>query len=180
MDLKLVETYNGGDIVKSTKDFVVIYGLGNMVYLALFGGNVEANTPNRRFPNEQNHDFWANELLMNDEPGLQFNSDTERALMTTPLTSAGRSIIQAAVARDLKHMKDFAKVGLSVAIIATDVVRLGVRVQEPDNLEARDFIFIWDATRGELVDDLPARTISFSPPVSSGGGFDYSFDFSFI
>lgn len=179
MDLKLKETFNGGDIVKATKDFVVIYGLGNMVYLALFGGNVEANTPQRRVSSEQNHDWWGNELLMNEDKGLQFNSDTERALITTPLTSAGRAQIQAAVARDLKHMKDFARVGISVAIIATDVVRIGVRVEEPDNLEARDFIFIWDATRGELVDDLPSRTISFALPIS-GNGLDYTLDFSLI
>lgn len=179
MDLKLKETFNGGDIVKATKDFVVIYGLGNMPYIALFGGNVEANTPTRRVSGEQNFDWWGNELLMNEDQGLQFNSDTERALITTPLTSAGRSRIQAAVARDLKFMKDFARVGVSVAIIATDIVRIGIQVQEPDNLEARDFIFIWDATRGELVDDLPSRTISFA----AGGnlpGLDYTLDFSLI
>jgi|SRR5688500_5333998 len=179
MDLKLKETFNGGDIVKATKDFVVIYGLGNMVYLALFGGNVEANTPQRRVASEQNFDWWGNELLMNEDQGLQFNSDTERALIHTPLTSSGRAQIQAAVARDLKHMKDFARIGISVAIIATDVVRIGVRVQEPDNLESRDFIFIWDATRGELVDDLPTRTVSFMPsgPLE---GLDYTLDFTLL
>lgn len=179
MDLKLKETFNGGDIVKTTKDFVVIYGLGNMVYLALFGGNVEANTPPFRVESEQNFDWWGNELLLNEDIGMQFNSDTERALITTPLTSAGRAQIQAAVARDLQHMKDFARVAVSVAIVATDVVRLGVRVEEPDNLEAREFVFIWDATRGELVDELPPRGVSFEP-IGGSGAFDYTFDFAFI
>lgn len=179
MDLKLKETYNGGDIVKATKDFVVIYGLSNMPYLALFGGSVEANTPNTRVEGEQNFDWWGNELFMPDEQGMQFNSDTERALMTTPLTSAGRLVIQQAVMRDLKFMKDFARVGVSVAIIATDVVRIAIRVQEPDNLEQRDFIFIWDATRNELTDDLPSRIISVRPDTNSTG-FDYTLDFTFL
>lgn len=180
MDLKLIETYNGGDLVKTTKDFQVIYGLGNMVYLSLFGGNVEANTPTLRLTGEQNKDFWGNELLFGEDSTLQFNSDTERALMEVPLTSAGRSLIEAAVIRDLKHLKDFARVGVSVSIIATDVVRIGVRLEEPDNLESRDFIFIWDATRGELVDDLPPRKISFEPPSGGELGFDYTLDFVFI
>jgi hypothetical protein len=179
MDLKIVETFNGGDIVKTTKDFVIIYGLGNMPYLALFGGNVAANTPNQRVASEQNSDWWGNELLMSEEPGLQFNSDTERALMNIPLTSSGRAQIQQAVARDLRFMKEFARVGVSVAIIATDVVRIGIRVEEPDNLQQRDFIFIWDATRGELVEDLPSRIISFVPG-GSGNGLDYTLDFALI
>jgi hypothetical protein len=177
MDLKLAESYDGGELVKTAKDFQVIYGLGNMPYLALFGGNVRANTPNERIPSEQNFDFWGNELLMPDDPGMQFNSETERALINTPLTSAGREIIQQAVFQDLRHMKDFARVGVSVAIIATDVVRIGIRVEEPDNLQQRDFIFIWDATRNELTDDLPSRLIR-SGDISSEG-FDYTFDFSF-
>jgi len=177
MDLKLRESYSGGELVKTTKDFEVIYGFGNMPYLALFGGNVESSTPSERVATEQNKDYWGNEILMVDEPGLQFNSETERVLNKTPLTSAGREIIQQAVFQDLRFMKDFARVGVSVAIIATDKVRIGIRLEEPDNLQARDFIFIWDATRNELNDDLPLRLIEAGE--ISTDGFDYTFDFSF-
>lgn len=177
MDLKLRENYDGGELVKTTKDFEVIYGFGNMPYIALFGGNVEASTPVDRVPSEQNVDWFGNELLMRDEPGLQFNSETERTLNKTPLTSAGREIIQQAVFQDLRFMKDFARVGVSVAIIATDKVRIAIRLEEPDNLQTRDFIFIWDATRNELEDDLPSRLINAGEV--SMEGFDYTFDFSF-
>lgn len=177
MDLKLRESYSGGELVKTTKDFEVIYGFANMPYIALFGGNVEASTPVERVETEQNKDFWGNELLMLENPGIQFNSETERTLIKTPLTSAGRGIIQQAVFEDLRFMKDFARVGVSVAIVATDRVRIGIILNEPDNLQARQFIFIWDATRNELEDDLPSRLIK--PGEISMEGFDYTFDFSF-
>lgn len=177
MDLKLRESYDGGELVKTTKDFEIIYGFGNMPYIALFGGNVEASTPVDRVPTEQNKDWFGNELLMKEDTGLQFNSETERALIKTPLTSAGREIIQQAVFQDLRFMRDFARVGVSVAIIATDRVRIGIILQEPDNLQAREFIFIWDATRNELQDDLPSRLINAGEV--SMEGFDYTFDFSF-
>lgn len=179
MDLKIVETYDGGDVVKTTKDLKIIYGLSNMPYLALFGGCVEASTPTERIASEQNFDWWGNDLLMRDNRGLQFNSETERALKNIPLTSAGRQLIEQAVIRDLQHMKELARIGVSVVIIATDVVRIGIRVEEPDNLEQRDFIFIWDATRGELVEDLPSRTISFNPQ-GDQIGLDYTLDFTFL
>lgn len=176
MDLKVIESYDGGELVKTDKDLTVIEGLENMPYLSLFGGNVAADTTNKRLETQQDFSWWGNKLFHQNDPEMQFNSQTERALMTTPLTSFGRTQIQDAVKADLRFMRPFAKIGVAVAIIDTDKVLIGIAMIQPDNLERREFIYIWDATRNEL--NLPSGV---NGPIYSEnpGSFDYQLDFDF-
>lgn len=178
MDLKVIEDAgNGGDIVKTLKDVQVIEGFENMPYLALFGGNLDASTQRTRLPSEQAFDFWGNTAFHPDDQSLQFNSETERILNKTPLTSSGRAIIEAAVKRDLMFMKAFCEVAVAVSIIGIDRLLIGVRLQEPGNQQRRDYIYIWDATRNEL--NLPYIP-SGAKPAPVADGFDYELDFEFI
>ncbi len=176
MDLELIETGDGGDLIKSSKDLSVIFGFENFVYLAMFGGNIEASTPTTRIASEQAFDFWANNLLMQGDDSIQFNSQTERILKSVPLTSSSRSLIQQAVEKDLAFMKDFAIVTIIVQIIATDKLLIACRILQPDNLQTQDFIFLWDATRQELID---REVIATSRQNITIRYFDSSFDFSF-
>lgn len=150
MDLLLTESGNGGDLVKTRKDLCVIEGLENMVYLALFGGNVEASTPVERLESEQAFDWWGNTLFHKDTPGIQFNSLTELTLQQVSLTSAGRIVIENAVKQDLQFLKEFASVSVAVSIPETDKIIIGVMLQQPDNLEKKIYEYVWDATRAEL------------------------------
>jgi hypothetical protein len=168
MDLELIENGNGGEIIKTAKDVSVIHGLQNMPYLALFGGNVKASTT-KRVKNEQAFDWWGNSLLMRDTPALQYNSLTERTLQKTPLTSSGRILIEQTVLKDLEFMKAFAKVAVSVAIIATDKVRIVIKLQD---LENKFFLFVWDATKMELIDKKTGGGIASE----ESGIFDFTFD----
>jgi phage gp46-like protein len=150
MDLKVIETGNGGDIVKTPRDLTVISGLENMVYLGMFGGNPEQSTPSKRDVSEQAFDWWGNSLLMPNDPGRQFNSITERVLNETALTSSGRKTIEEAVLKDLEFMKPFAQVSVSASIPATDKVVIEITVKEPSNLQEKKYVYIWDATKNEL------------------------------
>lgn len=174
MDVEVVETGNGGDLVKTKKDLSVIRGWQNNPYLSMFGGNVEQSTPARRFPNEQRFDYWANELLLGD-PSLQFNSITEKTLMEQPLTSAGRIRIEEAIKQDLLHMKKFADVLVQTQIVAVDKIIIGIRIRQPDILENKDFVYIWDAANQELTNNevFDISTNSFIKT------FDFTFDESF-
>jgi len=40
MDLEIVETLNGGDLLIKNNDLSMIEGLQNMPYIGMFGGNV--------------------------------------------------------------------------------------------------------------------------------------------
>lgn len=151
MDLELQESGNGGDLVKKPKDISVIYGFQNMVYLALFGGNVEASTPVTRLENEQAFDYWGNNLFFKDDPSVQFNSETERVLNQVALNSSGRITIEESVKRDLQFMTEFAKLEIIVSIISVDKVQILINVIKPNNLESVEFIYIWDSTIRELI-----------------------------
>lgn len=176
MDLSVVENGgNGGDFVRKTKDLLVIYGLENMPYLAMFGGNKEASTPILRLEQEQAFDWFGNSLLL-DNQKVQLNSETERILDKTPLTSSGRQIIENTVKKDLAFMTAFATVSVSVSIIATDVVRIFISLKEPSNRQAKEFIYIWDATKKELQDPY---NVNNAPAPVDDIGFNYILNFEF-
>lgn len=144
MDVKVIETGNGGDLTKNGNDLAMVFSFENMVYLALFGGNKEAVTPQKRISSEQAFDYWANSLLFPEDTGLQFNSITENTLETTALTSVGRLTIEDAVKADLEFMAAFAEVSVSSQIVSSDRIDISVKVKEPGNLTERRFIYIWE------------------------------------
>jgi len=152
MDLEVVETGNGGDLVKNPKDLSVINGFQNMIYLALFGGNVEASTPLVRIENEQAFDWWGNNLFFPNDASVQMNSETERTLNNVALNSSGCVLIEKTVKKDLEFMSDFATVTQEVTIVSTDRVKIEIKAVKLDNLQERVFIFIWDATDKELIE----------------------------
>lgn len=159
-DLKLIETGNGGDLELLGRDLAVVQGFGNMPYLAMFGGNVEASTPRTRVPGEQAFDFWGNSLFHPNNTAVQFNSLTERRLMEVALNSSGRLQIEQAVKRDLAFMKPFAEVTVSVEITGPDRVRISILLKEPGNLQEKQFIYIWDGTRLDLEGSTPAPAVT--------------------
>jgi phage gp46-like protein len=177
MDLELVETLNGGDLVRKGKDVSVINGFQNMIYLGLFGGNVEASTPLVRNENEQDFSWWGNNLFFRNDASVQMNSLTERALKDISLTSFGRRLIENAVKKDLEFMKPFANISVVVNIIATDRVMIGVKSVRLDNLAQRVFVYIWDKTILELSEADAA--LSKGGEVVNVKIFDSSFDFAF-
>lgn len=159
MDLAIVESHNGGELIKKGNDLFMIPGWSNMVYLALFGGNVEAVTRTRK-PGEQDFSWWGNATVMTNDESIQFNSRTEKALKNTPLTSAGRIVIQQAVEKDVEFMKAFATIKVTVVIIDTFKVKIIVNVIQPASPDgkvpdqARAFIWIWDGMTQTLDGDF--------------------------
>jgi hypothetical protein len=152
MDLQVVETGNGGDLNRKGNDLALVFSFENMPYLALFGGNKEATTTSR-LASEQAFDFWGNALLLPNDTSRQFNSLTERALETTPLTSAGRLLIEEAIKKDLEFMRPFANVSVTTEIIATDHLRIGIGITQPGNLQERRFIYIWEQGALTVLDE---------------------------
>ena len=175
MDLELIETSNGGDLVKNPKDLSVIDGFDSMVYMALFGGNIEQSTPIVRLTHEQDHSWWGNKLFFENDPGLQFNSETERTLSNVALTSFGLTLIQKAVKKDLEFMRPLASVTVAITLIAPDKVAIGVKLIRPQNLGQQVLVYLWDETTRRLIE---------TEPIDNGGNtvirvFDDTFDLTF-
>lgn len=152
-DLKMIETGNGGDLVLNGNDLQVIEGWQNMPYLGMFGGNVEASTTGPKISNEEALDWWANNLLMQNEQEIQLNSTLEKALNTIPLTSSGRNQIRQAVIFDLGFMTQFGTLTTNVYLTGVDRVRIDITFQEPFIKQSTTLIYLWDGAKNELTTD---------------------------
>lgn len=124
-DIGLAENNNGGDVIVTSNDLVKFYENEGQIYLALFGGNVEANTPDFVTPGTERLDYFGNHFLQKEN---QFNSNTERVLNTTSLGSQGISKIQAAVESDLYYLKKYATITIQVTLDGINRVRVEIRV----------------------------------------------------
>ena len=158
MDVLIVETLNGGDVLVKGNDLATAQGFENMPYLALFGGNVEQSTPSIRVPGELNNDWWGNALIQSR--AAQCNSDTERKLKTEPITAAGRVRMEATVKNDLKFMREFADINATVRVLDDDVIGISIRIEQPNNIQAKEFQYIWDGTQLAL----NGGTVTYEPP----------------
>lgn len=150
IDVEHTDTLNGGDVVLKGNDLSKISGWSNMVYEALFGGNVEQSTQPIRSENELDESFWANALLWPSDQ--QLNSETERVLNNVTINSSGRVKIEQAAMRDLAFMKNFATVRVETTVEAVDRIRITVYVSQPDGLNEEAFTYIWDGTLKRLVE----------------------------
>jgi hypothetical protein len=147
MDVELINTGDGGDLIKVGNDLSMVFSFENMPYIALFGGNKES-TPTVRNPTQQAFDWWGNSLFPN-QPSIQINSLTENAILSTPLTSAGRLLIEQAISADLEFMREFAVIKIDTEILSDDVLKIDIGFRKPDNLQQNNLVFIWE--QGKLV-----------------------------
>jgi len=122
-DIALFENNNGGDVLVKGNDLVKYYENEGQVYLALFGGNVEEDTPSVQVPGKLREYFWGNYFLSTEN---QFNSKTERALKNTELSSQGRARIQSAVEYDLNFLKKYADITVEVSIIGQNKITIKI------------------------------------------------------
>ena len=161
-DIKIYETGNGGDINVLGNDLESVYSFENMPYLAMFGGNVEQSTNQVGEDDEQQFDYWGNSFLI--DAASQFNSLTERGLITTPITSEGRILIENLVRADLEFMREFAVVTVTVRVLSDDKLNIDIGIAEPSNLQNLQFQFIWDAATGAILGGLNVNNNYVTPP----------------
>lgn len=146
VDLKIIENFNGGDVDYIGGDFRLTHSFDTMVYIALFGGNVEVKNGGLfNGQEEQNVDWWGNTLLMQETPSTKYVSLTEKTLSSIAMTSSSIEKIKRAVIEDLNFMSQFANISVSVSIIGVDRYIIYIRIERPLNLESQEFTYIWNA-----------------------------------
>lgn len=151
-DLTIYETGSGGDFYLNGNDISTTdAGLFEMVYMAFFGGNPQANTTGNEIISELRDDWFGNALLLDNNKDIQFNSNVERALRNTALSSAGRIEIENAAKSDLDFLSEVANIDVDVSILSDDKISIFVSLTEPDNLQKKDFQLIWDGVRNEII-----------------------------
>lgn len=151
-DLTIYETGSGGDFYLNGNDLSTTQsGLFEMVYMAWFGGNPQADTTGNEIPSELRQDWFGNALLFDNEPSIQYNSNLERALSQTALSSAGRIEIEEAAKSDLEFLSDVANIVVDVSILSDYKISIFVSLTEPENLQQKEFQLIWDGVKNEII-----------------------------
>jgi hypothetical protein len=146
-DLAILESGNGGDVSMNGNDLAVFYADENDIYLRMFGGNIEEDTRVNRLPSERDKSFWGNKLLFNNDPAISFNSLTERTLNNTPLTSAGRALIESAIKKDLSGLNT----AVTVQIVSTDRIDVTIKnTLAPGSEPIKKFSFTRNPITGDF------------------------------
>ena len=150
MDLKIIESKSGGDLVFEGGDLRLTSEIYNQPYLGRFGGNKNASTSDQVLENEQRQDYWGNLLLLENRVNEQFNSKFEKALNEVELSSSGRVKLERIASDDMDYLEGFAEVDTSLSIESADRVKLTDAVTVGDNT---NFTYIWDNAKDEILED---------------------------
>ncbi len=152
-DLGVFENGNGGEITVQNDDLLLADQLYQQAYVALFGGNVEANTRGDEVTGQIRQDWWGNSYLFGNTPNKQFNSETERALNNNPLTSKGRVNIINAVQTDLKYLSLVARVTVDANVLSSAKLALLITLSIPKNNQTAVMQITSDNAKNELITD---------------------------
>lgn len=150
-DIQIYEKGGGGEMEIISEDLLLSETLYQTIYLALFGGNLEASTIGNEIKTQERFDYWANELLFSEEKSKQFNSETEKALRSTVLNPAGRLTIKKAVEVDLSHISSVANFFVDVSILNYNKVQITVSLENIPNQSNKVSQFIWDNAKKDLI-----------------------------
>ncbi len=148
LDILLYENGNGGDLEILGGDLATTETIFQQMYLALFGGNVEQNTPDVRESDEESFSWWANTLFFENQESRQFNSNTERAINNNVLNTSGRLAIETAVNTDLEYLRNISNFTSSVSILSNNILSISVSLEQPEGIQDREIQFIWDNVTG--------------------------------
>lgn len=116
------------------------------IYISLFGGNIEADTQERRQPaGVENKDWWGN--LFQDANGeARYNSAFERAVMNTPFTSAAYREFERAISADLDWLilaKIVKKLDSEFRIVSPRELEITINVERPEGIEEKHQ-YLWN------------------------------------
>lgn len=149
VDVLIYETGNGGDVKLVGNDLAMTDSLANQVYLAHFGGNVEASTTGEEIAGEERFDWWGNKFF-EEEPEAMMNSELERALEKNSLGSAGRANIERRAKEDIDFLSALSEVSSVVYLVGVDRVEIIDSIQEIETV----YKYLWDGTKNELIEEI--------------------------
>jgi hypothetical protein len=150
-DIHLFESGSGGEFLLINQDLALSETLFQTVYLALFGGNVEASTIGNETNSQERFDFWGNSLFFKDQKSKQFNSETEKVLNSVTINSLGRLKIKSAVEQDLFFLKNIVDLEIEVLILGVNKINVQVKMTQIGIQSSRLFQFIWDNAKSEII-----------------------------
>ena len=128
-DINLHESGSGGEMAIISNDLLMGETLYMQVYLALFGGNVEAVTRGDEIVSELRSDYWANPLFFSVQPNKQFNSLTEKTIQEIVFNSSGRLRLLDVINQDLSYLSDLLDYEIEVEFTSIYHIRIMTRAR---------------------------------------------------
>lgn len=150
-DISIFSSDNGGDMCILNNDLSLTESLYQLIYLSLFGGNIEASTTGNEPKTDERFDFWANSLLFSKQKEKQFNSETQRTLNKVVLNSSGRLKIKQSVENDLVFLKDIVNFEVNIFLESSSRIIIEVKVISLTNSENKIYQLIWDNSKKEVI-----------------------------
>lgn len=150
-DINLHESGSGGEISILNNDLVLGEALFQQVYLALFGGNLEASTRGDEPITEIRQDWWGNSVFFGENPNKQFNSLTEKALNEVVLNSSGRLTIINAINEDLDYLRSLVNFSVDVIFESTNTIKIMIKFEQTGTNSDRVLELIWNNAKNELI-----------------------------
>lgn len=125
-DVLVIQTADGADFRISGNDIEVITGYENLPFISMFSGD---------------GDWWANSLLLQ---GNNFVSETDQALKTNALNSAGRVNIERAVNNDLQFLSDITGTTYTSSVTLVGNNRISIVI----TINGKTFNYLWNPSDG--------------------------------
>lgn len=150
-DINLHESGSGGEMSIVSNDLLMGESLYMQVYLALFGGNIEANTRGDELINEIRDDWWGNPLFFSETQSKQFNSNTERTLLSVVMNTSGRLSVIQSVNDDLQYLNDLLNFTSEVEFISNNHIRIIVEFSPKGTQENKVLQLIYDNAKNEVI-----------------------------
>lgn len=150
-DINLHESGNGGEMAIVSNDLLIGESLFQQVYLALFGGNLEANTLGNELLTEERFDWWGNSLFFSENQNKQFNSNTEKTINNVALNSQGRLQILNAINEDLSYLNELLSYDVNVQLFEVNKIRIIINFIPKSNQENRVLQLVYDNAKNELL-----------------------------
>jgi phage gp46-like protein len=150
-DIALFESGSGGDFAIVNNDLLMGETLYQQIYLALFGGNIQASTESTYLETEDRYDYWGNSLIWKDIKTKQFNSETERTILSTTLNSSGRLSIIQAVYQDLNYLNAVVSFTVDVEVLDSNRIRIIVNISGKTNQQDKLLQLVYDNAKKEVI-----------------------------
>lgn len=151
----IYEDGNGGQLYNQNNDIVRTESLFTLAYLQLFSGNKEESTVKNRNVGGFNGDWWANDKSESSDKWI--NSETERTLRGIELSGSSIAKIKQSVVKDTKELEQYGEVEVSVTLPRINAVKIEIKIKEPSKKDSNTLIFIWDATKKEVIEQLTLK-----------------------
>lgn len=133
---------NGGKIYFN-KDIFTSNSIYTIVYLKLFGGNIEQNTELKKEV-DIDYSWWGNFKTQNKSTWI--NSNTERQLNGMTINQKNLVLLEDAIKEDLISL---GKIDVEISVVSIN--RLSIKITIDQKNETKELELLWDDTKKEVI-----------------------------